>query len=63
MAAKPTAESLKVPKNEVNNSGADPPAAINVAPATSLLNFHLSAIISNDGTKNSSTTIDNAINI
>jgi hypothetical protein len=32
MVPNPISDSRKVPINDVNNSGADPPAAINVAP-------------------------------
>jgi hypothetical protein len=35
MVPKPTADSVKQPMNDVKSSGADPPAAMNVAPATS----------------------------
>merc|ERR1719193_2466721 len=48
---------MKTPKREVKSSGADPPAAMNVAPATSSDSDSFSAIISSEGTKNSSQTI------
>ena len=59
IAANPTSDSLKVPTKEVNSSGADPPAAIKVAPATSFDMLLASAIASNAGTKNSSHTFKN----
>lgn len=48
---------LKVtPRMEVNSSGAEDPAAMNVAPATSSDRLSFSEITSSDGTKNSSHT-------
>jgi hypothetical protein len=44
---------------EVKNSGAEVPIAINVAPATSSLSFHLLEITSSALTKYSSHTTDN----
>ena len=44
----------KVPMMLVNNSGAEEPAAIKVAPATSLDMCNVSQIFSNTGTKKSS---------
>ena len=35
---------MKTPKSEVNNSGADPPAAMKVAPATSSDRDNFSAV-------------------
>ena len=47
---------------EVNSSGADEPAAIKVAPATSSDRSNFSLIASNDGTKKSSQMIASATN-
>uniref|UniRef100_A0A182QCL1 Uncharacterized protein n=1 Tax=Anopheles farauti TaxID=69004 RepID=A0A182QCL1_9DIPT len=47
----------------VNSSGALPPAAMNVAPATSSVMPSFSIITSSEGTKNSSHTIASATNI
>ena len=54
---------MNTPITEVKNSGADPPAAMNVAPATSSLMSSFSVITPNDGTKNSSHTIARATNM
>ena len=59
----PTVDSVNVPINDVNNSGYDPPAAINVAPAVSGDISNFSTITSIVGTKNSSLTIAIATNI
>ncbi len=56
----PTSLSTVTPAIDVNNSGADDPAAINVAPATSSDKSNFSLIASNDGTKKSSQTIAKA---
>ena len=45
------------PMNDVASSGADPPAAMSVAPDTSSLRFHFSEMTSRDATKSSSQTI------
>ena len=50
----PTSVSWATPATDVNNSGADDPAAINVAPATSSDKLSFSEMISRDGTKKSS---------
>ena len=57
MVPKPTADRLNVPTNDVASSGADPPAAMSVAPATSSLSSHFSAMTSSAGTKSSSQMI------
>lgn len=55
MAANPTLDLVrKVPMKDIASSGADPPAAINVAPAMSGLTPNRSSITSSDGTKKSS---------
>jgi len=51
------------PMTDVKSSGADPPAAMKVAPATSSAISNFSIITSNDGTKNSSQTIASATNM
>ena len=56
----PTSLSTVTPAMEVNNSGAEEPAAMKVAPATSSLKFSFSLIASNDGTKKSSHMMANA---
>lgn len=58
----PTPTSLPVPAlaTEMKSSGADDPAAMKVAPATSSLKLSLSDIASNDAIKKSSHTIANA---
>ena len=56
----PTSLSTVTPATEVNNSGAEEPAAIKVAPATSSERSNFSEIASNDGTKKSSQTIASA---
>ena len=48
---------------DVKSSGAEPPAAMKVAPATSSAISSFSMITSRDGTKNSSQTIANATNM
>ena len=57
MVPKPTVDRLNVPTNDVASSGADPPAAMSVAPATSSLSSHFSAMTSSAGTKSSSQMI------
>ena len=57
MVPKPTADRLNVPTNDVASSGADPPAAMSVAPATSLVSPSTSVITSRLGTKYSSQTM------
>jgi hypothetical protein len=57
MVPKPMSEPVKVPMREVASSGADPPAAIRVAPAMSSLICQMSAMTSSEGTKNSSQTM------
>ena len=47
---------MKTPMMDVNNSGADPPAAMKVAPATSGVIPNFSVMTSREGTKNSSQT-------
>ena len=58
----PTSLLKKVPTKLANNSGADPPAAINVAPATSSDNPKLFANTSKAGQKKSSAIIANPMN-
>lgn len=53
----------KTPITLVKSSGALPPAAINVAPATSSVMPSFSMITSREGTKNSSQTMASATNI
>lgn len=48
---------MNTPMTEVKNSGADPPAAMNVAPATSSDSDNFSVRTSREGTKNSSQTM------
>ena len=57
MVPNPTDESLKVPMRDVASSGADPPAAMRVAPETSSLRSKRSEMISNAGTNSSSHTM------
>lgn len=52
----PTSLSVPTPATDVNSSGADDPAAMKVAPATSSLRSNRSVITSKDGTKKSSQT-------
>jgi hypothetical protein len=54
MVPKPTEPLLakKTPISDVNSSGADPPAAMSVAPATSSLMSNFSMMTSSAGTKN-----------
>ena len=54
MVPTPTSLSKATPAMEVNSSGAEEPAAMNVAPATSSERFNSSEMTSNDGTKKSS---------
>ena len=65
MVPKPISDSAKVPKSAENNSGADPPAAMRVAPATSMLRLscRLEDISSRAGTKNSSQAMASARNM
>ena len=64
MVPMPTSENeMKTPMTEVNSSGAEPPAAMNVAPATSSEQPIDSMMTSRDGTKNSSQTMANATNM
>lgn len=53
----PTSLSTPTPATEVNSSGAEDPAAMKVAPATSSLRSSLSEIASSEGTKKSSQMI------
>ena len=57
----PTSLSTVTPATEVNSSGADEPAAMKVAPATSSERSSFSEIASNDGTKKSSQTMARAV--
>ena len=57
----PTSLSTVTPAIEVNSSGADDPAAINVAPATSSDKSSFSLMTSSEGTKKSSQTIARAV--
>ena len=57
MVPKPTVDRLNVPTNDVASSGADPPAAMSVAPATAAAELPLSAMTSSAGTKSSSQMI------
>mmetsp|Transcript_120571 Transcript_120571/g.240074 ORF Transcript_120571/g.240074 Transcript_120571/m.240074 type:complete len:101 (-) Transcript_120571:262-564(-) len=65
IAAMPTSDGVgeSAPTTEVKNSGAEPPAAIKVAPATSADNPSFREITSRDGTKNSSQATYNATNM
>mmetsp|Transcript_62514 Transcript_62514/g.125222 ORF Transcript_62514/g.125222 Transcript_62514/m.125222 type:complete len:249 (-) Transcript_62514:6-752(-) len=63
MVPMPTSERLNVPMRLVKSSGAEPPAAIKVAPATSSLTSFLSWITSSAATKYSSHTIAKAQNM
>ena len=60
---KPTADCVNVPMSEVKSSGAEPPAAMKVAPATSFEMPSRSTISSSAGTKNSSQTMASARNM
>ena len=52
MVPKPTSEKeMKTPMNEVASSGAEPPAAIHVAPATSSLRFMASQMADSEASK------------
>ena len=53
----PTSLSTPTPATEVNSSGAEEPAAMKVAPATSSLKSSFSEIASREGTKKSSQMI------
>lgn len=57
----PTSLSTVTPATEVNNSGAEEPAAMKVAPATSSERSNFSEIASKDGTKKSSQIIASAV--
>ena len=57
MVPMPTSLSTPTPATEVKSSGAEDPAAMNVAPATSSLRSSLSEIASSEGTKKSSQMI------
>ena len=57
---KPTADCVNVPMSEVKSSGAEPPAAMKVAPATSGDTCSVSTSTSSAGTKYSSQTIASA---
>lgn len=59
----PTSLSTVTPATEVNNSGAEEPAAMKVAPATSSERSNFSEIASKDGTKKSSQIIASAVKI
>ena len=60
----PTSENaMNTPITEVKSSGADPPAAMKVAPATSSLIPSFSMMTSSEGTKNSSQTMARATNM
>ena len=61
MVPTPTSLSTPTPATEVNSSGADDPAAMKVAPATSSLKFSFSEMASSDGTKKSSQIIAIAV--
>ena len=50
----PTSVFCATPATDVNSSGAEDPAAIKVAPATSSDKFNFSEMISREGTKKSS---------
>ena len=56
----PTSLSTVTPATEANNSGAEEPAAMKVAPATSSERSSFSEIASSDGTKKSSQTMASA---
>ncbi len=57
MVPTPTSLSVPTPATEVNSSGAEEPAAMKVAPATSSLKSSLSEMASRLGTKKSSQMI------
>ena len=64
MVPKPTLLfAMKTPMRDVKSSGADPPAAMNVAPATSSSISYLSHKTSSAGTKKSSQIIAIAMNV
>jgi len=54
MVPTPTSLPVPTPATDVKSSGAEDPAAMKVAPATSSLKFKRSDITSKDGTKKSS---------
>ena len=54
MVPTPTSVSNATPTTEVNSSGADDPAAMKVAPATSSERWSFSEMASSEGTKKSS---------
>lgn len=54
---------MKTPMTEVKSSGAEPPAAMKVAPATSSEISSFSVMTVSAGTKNSSQTIAKAMNM
>lgn len=54
---------MKTPMMEVKSSGAEPPAAMKVAPATSSEMDSFSVITVSAGTKNSSHTMAKAMNM
>ena len=56
-------KATKTPMTEVKSSGAEPPAAMKVAPATSSEQPMTSMMTSSAGTKNSSQTMANATNM
>ena len=56
----PTSLSTVTPAIDVKSSGADEPAAMNVAPATSSDKSNFSLMASSEGTKKSSQMIANA---
>ncbi len=58
MVPMPTSENeTKTPRTEVASSGAEPPAAIHVAPATSSFRFIASQMAESDASKNWSQTM------
>ena len=64
MVPKPTSDlERKTPMMEVMSSGAEPPAAIHVAPATSSFSPCISQIASSDASKKASHTIARPWNI
>ena len=62
MVPTPTSVSTATPATLVKSSGADDPAAMKVAPATSSDRFNFSEIVSRDGTKKSSHIMARAAN-
>lgn len=61
MVPTPTSLSAVTPATDVNSSGAEDPAAMKVAPATSSERSSFSEIASSDGTKKSSQMMARAI--